>query len=264
MKLTFIRRILGIRPYGVFYPPVMKGPPPNPQYVALLRKPGQYPKHELDERDIVRDPEADSRLFDLRRAHYAALYPDVNPNHNYGFRYQNARLLPEHLPEFAILKKKIDFSDRLIPSVSVGAGPALQDSFLLVRRNFKDAVQSLDLDLCQFFPFEFRLKSGQVIEQLFIMHFPVRPMAQIVMEKSGATRNYHEKGLATSLTETWSGPNEDIVRNGQLVLRLEAPEKPIHFCNRHWLILSLALADKLRPFLPAIEDFYPVHVEGES
>ncbi len=271
MDLNPVRRLLGVKLKPQFFAPVMKGPPGNPEYFMLLHRPGQWPKHDWTSKHFVPATEDEMRLFTLRRQRYGELFPgflDSNPGSRFGFRYPNARLDPDHMPKSMLLKKKVILDEYLMPGLSLDHDPAkrFSDAFLLVRKEMKDAIQSLDSDLCQFFPFSFRLKTGEVTEEFFIMHVPNRPTADIVMEKSGATKQFRDREvMKNGLPEAyWTPPSEDIIRKGLLVIkRPSAPEKPLYFCDR-WMIFSRALAEKIRPQIPKVDDLYPVHVDGDA
>jgi hypothetical protein len=254
-----------MRQKPIYYPPVMKGPPDNPEYFILLHKPGQFPKFEMEERHYLRNIEEEERLFTLRRARYAALFPDKKPNLDYGFSYQNSTLEPDHLPKFLVLKKKMNLSEYVMPGLVLGNGPVYYDVFRLVRPAFKEIIEELNPDLCQFFPFEFRTRTGEVIENFFIMHFPTRYFASIVMKKSGAQKNYREKVWYIDGTEYWSLPNEEIIQKGQLLIkRPSEPNRPLHFCGDKWWVYSKALKEKIGSQIPTNDEFYPVHVEEDA
>jgi hypothetical protein len=264
MSLNPIRKALGMRQKPIYYPPVMKGPPENPEYFILLHKPGQYPKFEMEERHYLRNTEEEERLFALRRARYAALFPDKKPHLDYGFSYQNSTLEPGHLPKFLILKKKVNLAEYMIPYLALGNGPIDYDVFRLVRPAFKAAIEELNSNLCQFFPFEFRTRTGEVIENFFIVHFPKKHFASIVMKKSGASENFYKKELVTDVTVTWSRPDEDVIRKGQLIIRRpQEPGLPLYFCGDRWWVYSKALLEKIGSCIPLIDEFYPVHIEED-
>lgn len=261
MNLNPIRRALGLRQKPEYYPPVMAGPPENPEYFILLHKKGLHPKFELEERHYMRNVEEETRQFNLRRAHYISLFPSKQHTSGHGFRRLDTTLNPAHFPKFVTLKKKVNFSEYMMPYVGLGINPN-RDVFRLVRQIFKTSIEELNPSLCQFIPFEFRLRTGEVIEKFFIIDFPKQYHAPIVMEKSGAKKTYSRKTLPMVSPENWVFPDEDVVRKGQLIIqRPAATEQHLYFCGRNWWVYSKALAQRLRPHIPAIDEFYPVHVE---
>ncbi len=163
MNLNPVRRLLGVKLKPEVFPPVMKGPPDNPEYFILLHRPGQWPKQDWTSKHFFPATEDEMRLFTLRRECYGKLfpgYPDSDPGSRFVFHYPNARMDPDHMPKFMVLKKKAMLDEYLMPGLGLNHDPAKRysDAFLLVRQELKDAIQSLDSDLCQFFPFSFRLK----------------------------------------------------------------------------------------------------------
>jgi hypothetical protein len=263
MNLNPIRRLLGVRQKAVVFPPAMKGPPEHPEYYVLLLKPGCWAKDKPGPANSAEHKLLDEKLYNLRRERYAKMFPDREII-GYNFYYQDVELDPAHMPKFQVLKRVHDFSVAFFSGV--GSGNRHQDSFLLVPPVFKDALQSLDPNLCQFFPFEFRSRSGKVLGKFFIMHCPSRPIVEVLHGKSGSRKNFRTKKEAGPHSlEYWTPPAEDLLRKGFLVIKLpKGPRTSFYHSPYYWDFFSAALVEKLRPHLPPIYDFYPVHIEKDA
>ncbi len=211
-----IRKTLGMDLNREYFKPVKKGPPENPEYFTLQRKLGSRPKVDLNRLRIVwnRGEGESERLLNLRLTRYAKTFPNIDLDQLSYFNYENSTLDPDHIPKFCYIEENVDLSEYISLTHSLGAN---YDEYLyFVTSDFKLAVELLDPNLCQFFPFEYRLITEQVVSKRFIMHFPKTYEALIDFKKSGGVNFFLNEN------DLWSWPPEDIVRNGLLVIESSA------------------------------------------
>jgi hypothetical protein len=151
---------------------------------------------------------------------------------------------------FGAFRKAVSFSALTYVPLSVIYG--LECTF--VRPAFKEAVESLDAGPLQFFPYECRLKTGEVFEKLYLMHWSKRFPYPIDHDRSGYP------SFNSSLHR------EKIIRNGQVVIKRSLLfDRPMQICGSLIdTVYSKQLVDKLREDLGKNEDFYPVHVYEDA
>lgn len=184
--------------------------------------------------DIVTiDKKKENKLRKLRIAHYA----ERNPN-NWSPREPlsgscNYPVDPAHVIDRAVLKKN---APKKLPEFSGMYGMGI------VSKRIKEAIETLDPEACEFFPFEIFSHDEAESYEYFIMHYLRGEVDCLDYEKSGCEWAPRSNGEMC-----WWPPRSEIKK----VLRKEAIEG-LHY----WSIKNAAfavsdeLAEMLGDFLP--------------
>jgi hypothetical protein len=225
------------------------GPPENPEYFMLAGKPGaRYADKGPSVYQLVDETEA-QRLRKLRFEHYLERFP-----HKRGtitekddvLRFHDAVVDPDHVPKFCEFRKKVSFATNTFTPLSVIYGMDCP----FVRPAFIEAVEAVAPGLLQFFPYQCRLRSGDVFAEGYLMHWSRRIQDPVDRGRTGLGPNTDSQLWAQRL------------HNGQVVIRpslLDGTAMQI-FGLAHQAIYSRQLAVRLGPALGRNEQFYPVHV----
>lgn len=188
--------------------------------------------------DIVTiDMKKEDKLHKLRNAHYAERNPyNYVPVDALGGSC-NYPVDPAHVIDRAVLKKN---APKKLPEFSG------MHSFSVFSKRIKEAIETLDPEACEFFPFEIFSHDETESYEYFIMHRLRGEVDCVDYEKSG-----YEWAPRSNGTVGWWPPRSDEIKK---VLRKEAIEG-LHF----WSIdnggnsgvgVSDELAEMLGDFLP--------------
>ena len=243
----FLTKAFGLKPADP--KPLFDGPPAKPEYYLLGSKPGaRYADKGPSVYQLVDEAEA-QRQRKQRFERYLEQFPEKRgqiTDKAEVLRSHDAVVDPDHVPTFGVFRKKVSFASNTFTDLSVAYGV----SCWFVLPAFNEAVEAVAPGLFQFFPYECRLKTGEVFAQLHLMHWSKVAPNPIDLARSGL--GVHGNGLRRQERE----------RNGQIVIqrsRIDGTPMQI-FGLPVDTIYSRPMAERLQGALGRNQQFYPVHV----